>query len=240
MTGRSRRRFLRGASAAGAAALAGCVGGFGGGGGTNGGNGGGDGGDGAANPVASAPVPPSPGDHEYAVMGTGDASLTVTYYGSWKCPYCAQFDTGFLGDLVTDYVQPGKMALRFRALTYTTKGPFLGPDAPNASRAGLAVWNAEPDAYWAFHHHVFANQPPEKQEWATADKLVSFAEAAGVEQTDAIRSAIDGNQYEGLLQRTSQDAGRAGVTGTPTLVVKGQAVSPFKQEQTRKLIEDAL
>jgi len=59
--------------------------------------------------VTTAPIPDSPGDFRYATMGSADADVMVTYFGSWKCPYCAQFSTEMLSQLVTDYVEPGQL-----------------------------------------------------------------------------------------------------------------------------------
>ena len=128
---------------------------------------------GDAGAVATAPIPDSPSEFRYATMGSADADVTVTYFGSWKCPYCAQFGTGMLSQLVMDYVEPGTIALEFRNLAYFGGDPFLGPDAPAAGQAGLAVWNTDPASYWAFHEYVFRNQPPESDQWATTERLVS-------------------------------------------------------------------
>lgn len=191
--------------------------------------------------VASVPLPPSPSEYRYAVMGTGDADLTVTYFGSWKCPYCAQFSSGFLGQLAEDYVGPGKIAIEFRNMAYINGQPFLGPDAPAAGRAGLAVWNNDPPSYWAYHEHVLQNQPPEDEQWATADELVSFAEAAGVSDPSVIRTAIDQQKYGDPLHATGDAAAEAGVEGAPTLVIDGTTINPLGNEkQTRQLIQDAL
>ena len=51
-------------------------------------------------------------------MGSSDAAITVTYFGSWKCPYCAQFSTNTHSQLVTDYVESGSTAIEFRNLAY--------------------------------------------------------------------------------------------------------------------------
>lgn len=190
--------------------------------------------------IGTAPLPPSPDEHRYAVTGTGDADVTVTYFGSWKCPYCAQFSTGFLPTLVTDYVESGKIAIKFRNLTYIDGDPFLGPDAPAAARAGLAVWNHDPESYWSYHEYVLRNQPPESKRWATADRLTSFAQKAGVADPSVIRTAIQEQQYEDALRATSDAVTNAGVSGTPTLLVDGTTVSPFKKDRTRRLIEDAI
>ena len=188
-------------------------------------------------PVANAPVPDSSSKYTYATMGS-ESRPTVTYYGNWKCPYCAEFSTGFLKNLVKDYVQPGDINLRFRGLAYINGQPFLGPDAPRAARAGLAVWNTAPDTYWTYHEYVMANQPPEQKQWATAEKLVSFAKQAGIENLDTIREKLNAGAYERPVRATTQAAAKANVSGTPALVIAGETVNPLsKKERTRSLIE---
>ena len=187
--------------------------------------------------VANAPVPSDPSAYQYATMSTGESSK-VTYYGSWKCPYCAEFSQGFLNEIVTGYVEPNGLPLTFRGLAYAGREPFLGPDAPRATRAGLAVWNLAPDSYWGYHEYVFANQPPESEQWAATDQLVTFAEEAGIERTDELRSRIESGRYEEAVRNTADAAQKAGVDSTPTLVIDGQVVSPLsEQKRTRQLLE---
>ena len=191
--------------------------------------------------VATAPVPASPNEFQYAQLGSTDAEVTVTYFASWKCPYCAQFSTSMLPELVADYVEPGDIALEFRDLAYIGGEPFLGPDAPAAGRAGLAVWNTEPALYWTFHDYVFQNQPPESEQWATADRLVQFARSAGISGTEAIRTAIQENQYEDALRATGRAASNNGVDSTPILLIDGATVTPLgNEDRTRQLIENAI
>lgn len=152
----------------------------------------------------------------------------------------AQFSTEMLSQLVTDYVEPGTIALEFRNLAYIGGDPFLGPDAPAAGQAGLAVWNTDPASYWTFHEYVFRNQPPESDQWATAERLVEFAQAAGVSETASIRTAIQENQYDDALRATDRAASDTGVDATPTLLIDGTTVNPLgNEERTRQLIEDA-
>lgn len=195
---------------------------------------------GESNAVATAPVSASRDDNRYAVMGTDNPAATVTYFGNWKCPYCAEFSLGFLAQLVTGYVVPGKIAIKYRNLTYIDGDPFLGSDTPAAARAGLAVWNEDPESYWRYHEYVFRNQPPESEQWATADTLVKFTRKAGVSDPSVIRTAIQKNRYEEALRATSEAARQAGVRGTPTLLVDGTTVSPFKKDRARRLIEDTI
>lgn len=189
--------------------------------------------------VANAPVPETLSENRYATMGTSKRS-TVTYYGSWKCPYCAEFSLGFLNEIVTDYVKPSGLSLEFRGLAYTGGEPFLGQDAPRATRAGLAVWNLAPDLYWGYHEYVFGNQPPESEQWAITDQLITFAEQAGIRRTDELRSRIESGRYRAAVRDTAAAAQQAGVNSTPTLVIDGKTISPLNApERTRQQLKQA-
>lgn len=221
----TRRQFLAAAGSAATITLAGCLGG-----GSS---------DRLDGPVASAPIPDAPSNHTYATMGTGQEPV-VTYFGNWKCPACKQFDSGLLKDIVKEYVEPGSVSLQFRGLAYTPSSgePFLGPDAPRATRAGLVVWNVEPESYWAYHAHVFGNQPSEQEVWATTEKLTEFAESAGVSKIEEVRSQIEANRYKKETQATTAAAADVGVTGTPLLLIDGQVVSPLQSpEKVRELLD---
>jgi protein-disulfide isomerase len=183
----------------------------------------------------------SAGDYAYPVIGSPDAATTITYFGNYKCPYCARFSTGLLTDLKEKYVVPGDLAIRYRHLSYINGRPFLGPDAVTAGHADLAVYNTEPETYWDFHHSIFSNQGPESRRWATADTLVEFANKAGVSDTSSIRSAIAHSRYTQALRESDRAAQNAGVTGTPMLVVDGTVINPSADpSNTRRLIESAI
>lgn len=73
--------------------------------------------------VVNAPLPDNPSMSTYARLGR-KKQTTVVYYGSWKCPYCAQFSTGLLEEILKDYVEPRKINLEFRALAYSGANHF--------------------------------------------------------------------------------------------------------------------
>jgi protein-disulfide isomerase len=190
--------------------------------------------------VATAPIPDDPSKYTYATMGTGEKP-TITYFGNWKCPACRVFSTRLLGNYVTEYIESGRVSLTFRALAYgpTTEPPFqpfLGPDAVRAARAGLIIWHIEPESYWSYHEHVFAHQPPERQNWATTDRLIEFAKSAGVKRIEKLRTQLEAGKYQKEVKQTAIAAAKAGISGTPQLLINGQVVSPFKRKQVRALI----
>jgi protein-disulfide isomerase len=193
--------------------------------------------------VGDAPLPD--GDSTYARMGTDGP--TVTYYGNWKCPFCAEFSVGSdrvfsMPELLTGYVAPGDVTLEHRSVAYIDGRPFLGPDAPRAARAGLAVWDRDPASYWAYHEHVMANQPSESEEWATPDRLVGFAEAAGVEPIAEVRADVESGAHEDAVRASTEPFLTAfersdSDPGTPAVVVDGVAYSPFQPERFREALD---
>ena len=225
--GLSRRRLLQATGVTGVAALGGCLG-LGKSGDSN-----------SDYDIADAPIPDNPGKHTYAIAGTGNADTTVQYFSNWKCPYCAQFSTGFLHTVMSDYVEPGKIDLEFRSLAYYNGQPFLGADAPRASEAGLAVWNVDPQSFWKYYEQVFSNQPSEQKQWATTDKLLSFMKKAGVKHRDEIKSQIEANKYKSELKKTDTAAQKAGVNSTPMLIIDGQTVAALKTDKVTKLLDSA-
>jgi protein-disulfide isomerase len=193
----------------------------------------------SADVVETAPITNNP-TSEYAVMGAASAPASIEYVGSWKCPACASFSSGFLRDLAAKYVEPGDLQIKYRNLAFLNNAPFLGSDAPAAGHAGLEVWNQNPEAYWTFHEEIFSNQPPEGKQWATADRLAAFASSAGVENTDAIRAAINEQRYSEELQKTANWAEKIGVSGTPSLIINGDPISPSSRQTVHNQIEDLI
>lgn len=188
--------------------------------------------------VSDATVPDEATDARYATMGAG--TETVTLYGNWKCPYTREFVAGQMGTLVDDFVAPGEVTLEYRAVAYENGEPSLGPDAPRATRAGLAVWDVDPEAYWSYFAHVFENQPAEDGAWATTDTLVRFARAAGVDGVEQVRKAIQSKSYTLPLQATADRAPQVGVTTFPRVVYDDTVTAPtLNPEETRRQFERA-
>lgn len=187
---------------------------------------------------ADAPMPETPGDHRYATMGRPSDSPTAVLFGSWKCPFTREFVVTQLDGIVEEFVRPGEIALRFRDIAYRSGEPFLGPDAPRAGRAGLGVWQADPRRYWAFFAYVFANQPPEREAWATEDALLTFADAAGIDETEAVEEAIRGTRFESALLATRSRADELDLRAVPRIVLGGEVTAPtVDRESTRAQFE---
>ncbi|MFB6130642.1 MAG: DsbA family protein [Salinigranum sp.] len=190
--------------------------------------------------VSGLPMPGDPSRYGYARIGSDDAMATATLFGNWKCPYTRAFVLGDFETVLQEYVEPGDLAVRFRAVGYLDGDPFLGSDAPRAARAGLAVWNADPATYWRYFGTVFTNQPDEHYEWATADRLVRLAKKSGVGSTDDVRRAITAGTYADRVRRTSDAMAHNDLATVPRIVAGGRNTAPTVDFSATRRQLDAL
>lgn len=187
---------------------------------------------------SQVPLPDRPGDYEYAVMGDPDGTPTATVVGNWKCPYTQAFVRNLLPELVEEYVTAGEAAIEYRTLAYMDGEPFLGPDAPRAARAGLAAWNVDPAAYWAYFAYVFDNQPPEEKAWAQPRILERFAEAADVGPVEQFRQGFASDAYAPVVESTTARSRELGIQAIPRVVANGTVTAPtVDADRTRRQFE---
>ncbi|WP_137287837.1 DsbA family protein [Halorussus salinisoli] len=179
-------------------------------------------------------VPSDPGQYDYARLGREDADVTATLYGNWKCPYTQEFVVQMMGEVVEKFVKPGDVAVEFRSLSYLNGEPFLGADAPRAARAGLEIWQSAPERYWQYFASVFTNQPPERYEWATADRLVRFAETTKVGNTDALENAMLTGKHREKVRATTDRATELSISTVPRVVAGGEVTAPTVDFSTTK------
>jgi protein-disulfide isomerase len=162
---------------------------------------------------------------DYAHLGSADAEKTATLYGGWKCPYTREFVRTMFPAVIEAYVSPGDLAIEFRAVRFLLDESY-GDDEPRANRAGLAVWHESPEQFPAYMDHLYANQPGETKEWATAEQLTAFAEAAGVKDTAPIEKAMAEGTYNDLWQESQSLVAEKGITGIPRLELDGTVTAP--------------
>lgn len=186
--------------------------------------------------VKFTPVDLPDDDTQYPQMGSADDVATL--YGSWKCPYTREFVVSQLPSLIDEYVRPGDISIRYRAVAYQDSEPFLGPDAPATANAGLAVWENDPESFWNYFTYVFANQPQERYEWGQPALLERFAQKAGVDSPEQIAAAAREAEYTLSVQQTASSASKYDIWTVPRLRYDGEVTAPtVNPAQTREQLE---
>lgn len=149
-------------------------------------------------------------------LGSRSAPATLVEFADLQCPYCAQYTRDALPGLLHRYVRPGRLGMKLQLLS------FIGPDSERAARLAGAV--ALQDRLWSFSDFFYRNQGVENSGYVTSQFLRRLAGATpGLDGRRAFAQRRS-PRVERLLAEARREAGRLGVTSTPSffLVRRGR------------------
>lgn len=181
--------------------------------------------------ISDAPTDPV-SERTYPTMGTSDDNPDLTVYGNPKCPYTRDFVLNHLSEVVEEYVEPGELNVRFRALVYepdpsnSSHGSsryYISDSDPDIARSAYGVWNWEDENYWGYLYDLFADLPSGN---VTPNELLERMRDSGVRNWGKIRYEVKDDEYQDYLERTRRAAADVGVSWTPTAEMGGDLTSP--------------
>jgi len=167
-----------------------------------------------------------------ALLGPSDAGVTLIEYADVQCPACRRYTEGLFPTVVDEYVRPGKINTELRGF------PFLGADSLKGHRFLLAA--AEQDKLWQLQEGFYRNQGAENSGWLTDDLIREIATGIPGLDVDKLFADAETEEMGQAAQRDAAEAQSAGITGTPTLLIKVgddepymiQVVSPAEMRET--------
>jgi protein-disulfide isomerase len=148
-----------------------------------------------------------------AFLGDPAAPVTVVEFGDLQCPICREYSMGAVADLIEGPVRQGRARLEFRNWT------IVGPQSAAAAAAALAA--GLQDRQWSFTELFYRNQGIENSGYVSDEFLRSVARGAGVPNLARWERDRASPRWERMLERTSNQAGALGFTGTPSFLVEG-------------------
>lgn len=176
----------------------------------------------------STPTPTASGRAEIAglaqdgaFLGSPEARHVLTEYADFQCPYCGQYATGILPEIVDRYVRTGTLRLEFRGLA------FLGPDSASALKIAQAA--AEQDQLWNVAEALFAEQGKENGGWVKG-AIDRLDDAVPGFDLAAARAAAESDKVESAIAENDRLAREDGVTGTPTFTIRPTGGTATKLE----------
>ncbi|WP_448854636.1 DsbA family protein [Corynebacterium frankenforstense] len=146
-------------------------------------------------------------------LGEADAPVKVLLFTDPSCPHCSNFHENVLPKLQSDYIDTGKVYLEVHDLG------VLGEDSVKMSAASRAA--ADQGHYFEYIDQLYPATLNGETRGVDEDKLVAWAEAAGVPDIDAFREAISGDDLAANVQFDSEAATNAGLKVVPTVIVNG-------------------
>ena len=173
---------------------------------------------GADDEGASAPAPAqsdgeSPSDplegipQQGVSLGDPDAPATLIEFADLQCPFCADFATGELPQIVEDYVRPGRVRIELRLLA------FIGPDSQRGRQVAHAA--ALQNRMWEYSDLFFQNQGDENSGYATNAFLERLARQAPGLDVDRLAQDFGNPDAEALTRQAERLGRRLQVEGTP-------------------------
>ena len=156
---------------------------------------------------ARAQVPFEPTELSVAgapALGDVAAVVTLVEFTDYQCPFCRRHSAQTKPQLVTDYVETGKLKYVIREFPLAQ----IHPNALKAAEAALCA--GDQDKYWAMIELFFQDQ----RRLAPED-LKAHAEGLGLDVA-SFSECLDGGKHAQRVQKDLADGVKAGVRGTPT------------------------
>ncbi len=175
-------------------------------------------------------------------IGSDSAPLVMIEYSDFQCPFCRRHYVATHQDLVTKYVDTGKLQIIFKDFPLSFH-PMAGPYANAARCAG------EQGKYVEMHDKIFDEQQIIDPTGATVnsvtnDDIKSWAQELGL-NTSTFNSCFDASKYQSNIDATFAEGSSVGVSGTPSFVLgkrseKGQLIVGAQPAATFNAAIDSL
>ncbi len=153
------------------------------------------------------PVKITVSDVNTPILGKKDAPITVTAFEDFECPFCAQIAPAIKA---FHYANPDQVRILYK---FTP----LRDIHPKAQLACEAAAEAEAQGkFWEYKDALYQNQKALDR----AD-LERYAEQLGLDMA-AFKAALDTGKHKATIDAHLAEAGRAQVSGTPSIYINGQ------------------
>jgi protein-disulfide isomerase len=164
------------------------------------------------------------------VLGDPRAQVRMVEFADLQCPYCDEFATQALPQLIARYVRPGKLSIEFRNLS------FIGPDSVRAAR--VAAGAEQQNRLWNFVELMYFNQGEENTGYATDGYLRRLL--AAVPGLDVAAAERVGEGPHGAAELTTANAAASanGIDATPSFLI-GRAGAPLQRFEPNALTAGA-
>lgn len=166
-------------------------------------------------------------------IGDIDAPIVLSEWTDMRCPFCAVFNRDTLPAIVQEYVDAGKVRIEVNDVA------FFGDDSAKAAVAVRAAGNQ--GKYAEYLAALYEAAPEEGHPDMPNEKLMGFAEAAGVEDLDRFAQDLEDPELLAAVQQSTAAAQQLGVNSVPFFVVNGTAISGAQPiENFRTFLDEQL
>lgn len=166
-------------------------------------------------------------------LGESSASVLLIEVADFQCPVCGRYYREVEDQIIEEYVNTGVVLY-----TYQPVG-FLDavPNGESSQSAEAAYCAADQNLFWEYHDVLFANQAGENAGAFADDRLIAFAETAGLDMT-TFESCFLNDVHAATVSSAEAGAAQLGITSIPTFIINGEVFVGFRTfEQLQQIIE---
>ena len=152
-------------------------------------------------------------DNASPILGNPNAPITMVEFGDYQCTFCSKFFHETENPIITNYIKTGKVKVLFKDFI------ILGQDSINAANAAHCANDQK--LFWEYHSMLYNNWAGENTGWADLAHLHEFANTLGLDM-DVFSTCMSDLKWNELVNLSSKDGQKLGVSGTPTFFVIDQ------------------
>lgn len=151
-------------------------------------------------------------------LGNENAKVTISEFGDYQCPACAQFNKILNQDVLPKYGDKVRLV-------------FLNYPLPIHKNAKLAAQAAEASAlqgkFWQMHDLLYDRQEDWERENNPNKKFEGYAKEIGL-NLDQFKNDLDSQKVKDIIIQQMALGNAFNVPGTPTFFVNGELIETSK------------
>ncbi|SCE68053.1 DsbA family protein [Micromonospora mirobrigensis] len=178
-------------------------------------------------------APPGANDAGTGIV-LGSGKVTIDLYEDYLCPVCRKFQETS-GPTIDKLVTDGKARVVYHPVAFLNRFSTTEYSTRSSAASGCA---AKGGKFKEFTDALFARQPAEGSAGLSNDELIDIGAGVGLNRDDFGSCVRDGT-YKPWTEKVTDEAGRAGVTGTPTIKVDGKDVADRSPQGITAAVEAA-
>ncbi len=151
------------------------------------------------------------------VIGQGNTSVAIAYFGDYGCPLCNRFEQRIFPELQKQVIDTGE------AKFVKKNFPIVTDQSPRLAVASQEVWeqvgDSNPEAFWEWHALVYDNQGSEHSGWATEERILGITRQVDGIDVDKVENAMSQDLHSQEVRQDLREGRNSGVRGTPTFII---------------------
>lgn len=149
-------------------------------------------------------------------LGDVAAPVVMVVFSDFRCPFCAEYFRSVEPEIISRYVDTGKLRIEWR------DQPIFGEQSELAARAGWAA--AAQGRFFEFAAAVYADAPANGHPDLPIDVLVQKAQDAGVGDLERFRRETTSSTYDAAIAEDRAPTQKYGIIGVPAFVINGEPI----------------